>query len=105
MTKLIDPGIPILQTVPHAINLLHIQNLGLHPVDMRHLCDLINRPLQQTKRQRLHNQMLNLIRLHLRLGGNIPEREGTVMRRTPEDHLRQRGKRNLLVEEHAVRLE
>lgn len=27
------------------------------------------------------------------------------MRRAPEDHLRQRGKRNLLVHEHAVRLE
>lgn len=105
MTELIDTRIPILQTVPHTINLLHIQHLRLHPVDVRHLCDLINRPLQQTQRQRLHNQMLNLVRLHLSLGGDISEREGAVMRRAAEHHLRQRGERNLLVQEHPVRLE
>lgn len=105
MTELIDTRIPILQAIPHAINLLHIQHFGLHPVDVRHLRDLVDRPLQQTQRQRLHNQMLNLVGLHLGLGGDISEGEGAVMRRAAEDHLRQRGERNLLVEEHAVRFE
>lgn len=49
--------------------------------------------------------MLNLIRLDLRLGGDGSKSEGTVVRRAAEDHLRQRGQGNLLVQEDPVRLE
>lgn len=105
MTELVNTGIPVLQTVPHTINLLHIQHLRLNPVDLRYTRNLINRPTQQTQRQRLHNQVFNLVRLHLRLRGNGAESERAVVGRTTEDHLCQRGEGDLLVEEDLVRLE
>lgn len=105
VTQLVNTGIPVLQPVPHPINLLHIQNLGLHPIDLRHARNLIDRAPQQTQRQGLHNQVLNLIRLHLRLGGDGGECEGAVVRWTTEDHLCQRGQRDLLVQEDPVGLE
>lgn len=49
MTQLIDTGIPLLQPTPHALDLLHVQNLGLYPVDLRDLRDLVDRPLHQTQ--------------------------------------------------------
>jgi len=105
VTKLVNTGIPVLQAVPHAINLLHVQHLGLNPVDPRYAGNLIDRPPQQAQRQRLHNKMLDFIRLYLCLGCNGAEGEGTVVGRTMEDHLRQRGQGDLLVEEGLVRLE
>ncbi|KAJ5082902.1 hypothetical protein N7532_011945 [Penicillium argentinense] len=99
VTKLIHTSIPVLQSVPHAINLLHIQHLGLNPVDLRNARNLINRTLQQAQRQSLHNQVLDLIGLHLSLRGNGIEGKGTVVRRSPEDHLGQRRQGDFLVEE------
>jgi hypothetical protein len=105
MTELIDTSIPILQTVPHTINLLHIKDLGLNPVDLRNLRNLVNRPTQQTQRQSLHNKVLDLIGLHLRLRRNRLEREGAIMGRATEDHFCQRRERDLLVQELTVRLQ
>lgn len=46
--------------------------------------------------------MLDLFVLHLRLARNSPKREIPVMWRPAEDHLRQRGERDLLIQERAV---
>ena len=46
--------------------------------------------------------MLDLLRLHLSLGGDGREGQAAVVRGPAEDHLRQRGERDLLVEEDAV---
>lgn len=74
-------------------------------MNLRHARNLINRTPQQTQRQSLHNQMLDLIRLHLRLGSDRSEGKGAVVRRPTEDHLCQRGQRDLLIQEDPVGLE
>lgn len=105
VTQLVDTSIPILQTVPHALDLLHIQNLRLHPVYLGDLSHLINGTLEQTQRERLHDQMLDLLGLDLRFGGDGRESQVAVVRGPTEDHLRQRGQGDLLVQENAVLLE
>lgn len=105
MTELVHAGIPILQAVPHAIDLLHIQHLRLHPVDLRHAGHLVDRSAQQTERQRLHDQVFDLIGLNLGLGGDGREGQGPVVRRTAEHHLCEGGQGDLLVQEIPVRLQ
>jgi hypothetical protein len=105
VTELINTSIPILKTVSHAINLIHIKNLRLNPVDLCNLSNLINRSTQQTQRQSLHNEMLDLIGLNLSLGRNSLEGQRAVMRGTVEDHLRECRERDLLVQEYPVGLQ
>jgi len=42
VAELVDARIPLLQPAPHALDLLHIQNLWLYPVDPCDLGNLIN---------------------------------------------------------------
>lgn len=105
MTELVHASVPILQPVPHSVDLLHIQHLRLHPVDLRHAGHLVDGPTQQTKRQRLHDQVLDVVGLHLGLSGNGRESQRAVVRRAVEDHLCKRRQRDLLVQEIPVRLQ
>lgn len=86
VTQLIHTSIPILESIAHAFNLLHIQDLGLHPVNLRDLRNLINSTLQKTQGQSLHDQVLDLLGLDLRLGGDRRECEVAVVRGSTEDH-------------------
>ena len=105
MTQRVDARVPILEPQPHVVNLLHVQHLGLHPVDPRHLCYLVDAPPQQPQTQRLHDENLNLLRLHARLAGDGLKRHGTVVGRPAENSLRERGERYLLPEKGLVLLE
>ena len=105
MTQLINAGIPIPQSRPHAIDLLHIEHLRLNPVDPSDLSNLVDGSLQQTQTKRLHNQMLDLIGLDLGLLGDRGECHGAVVWGTTEDSLSQGGERDLLVEEDLVLFE
>jgi hypothetical protein len=42
VAELVDTAIPLPQSTPHALDLLHIQHLGLHPIDPRDFCHLID---------------------------------------------------------------
>ena len=88
---MIDTRIPLLEPPPHTLNLLHIQHLGLHPINPRHLGHLVDGPPQQSQAQGLHNQVLDLVRLDLGLLANRPERHRAVVRGPAEHGFRQRG--------------
>ena len=103
--QLIDATIPILQPQPHVINLLHIQHLRLHPIDPRNLGHLVDTPLQQAQTQRLHDENLNFLRLHVGLAADGGERHGAVVGRAAEDGLGEGGEGDFLVEEGLVGLE
>lgn len=105
MTQLVNTSIPVLQSIPHALDLFHIQHLGLHPVDLSNLANLVNSTLQQSQRQRLHNQVFDLLGPHLGLCGDGRKGQVAVVRRAAEYHFRQCRKRDLLVEEKAVGME
>lgn len=49
VSELVDASVPFLQSPPHAVDLLHVQYLGLDPVDARDLSDLVDATLQQTE--------------------------------------------------------
>ena len=100
--QLVNTAIPILQPHPHIINLLHIQHLRLHPVDPRNLRHLVDTAPQQPQAQRLHDQNLNLLRLHVRLPADGGERHGAVVRRAAEDGFGEGGEGDFLVEEGFV---
>ena len=102
VTQLVNTRIPVLESVPHASNLVHIQHLGLHPVDLGDLSNLINRAAEQAQRQGLHDQVLDLLGLHLGFGGDGREGQVAVVRGTTEDHLCEGGEGDLLVQEDAV---
>lgn len=89
VSKLVNPGVPLFKPVTHTLNLLHVENFRLHPVDLRDPSDLINRAPKQAEGQRLHHQMLDLVRLDLGLGRNGVKSEVAVVRGSAEDHLRQ----------------
>lgn len=88
MSQLIDSRIPFFQTILHSFDLLHIQNLGLDPIDARYLRHLVDGSLDQAQGQSLHDEMLNLVRLDFGLGGNGGKCHGTVVRGATEDGLR-----------------
>lgn len=72
---------------------------------MRDLRDLVDAALEQAQRECLHDEVLDLVRLDLGLGGDGGEGQAAVVRGPVEDHLRERGQRDLLVQEDAVVLE
>lgn len=105
VTQLVHALVPLLQPLPHSLDLLHVQHLGLDPVDVRDLRDLVDLALDEAQRQRLHDEVLDLVRLDLGLRGDVREGQVAVVGRTVEDHLRERGQRDLLVQEDAVLLQ
>lgn len=97
--QLVHARIPILQPQPHAVDLLHVQHLGLHPIDARNLGHLVDAPPQQAQAQRFHDQDLNLLRVDVGLGRDGGEGHGAVVRRAAEDGFRQGGQADLLPQE------
>ena len=98
----IDTVIPFIQTPPHAFNLLHIQDLWLHPVDPRYPCHLIDTPLQQPQAQGLHDQDLDVFRLDVRFLRDGAECHRAVVRRAAKDRFRESAEGDLLGEEVLV---
>lgn len=102
IAQLINARIPILQPEPHAINLLHIQDFRLHPVDPRHLRHLVDAAAQQTETERLHDQDFDFLRLDVRLACDGGECHGAVVRRAAEYGLGEGRQADFLPEEGFV---
>lgn len=83
--KLIDTAIPIPQTASHTVNLLHIQDLRLHPIDPSYSRDLVDTALQQSQAQGLHDQDLNVLWLDVRFLRYGAESHCAVVGRAAED--------------------
>lgn len=105
MTQLVHACIPLLQTIAHAVDLLHVQDLGLHPVDAGDLGHLVDFAFEQSEGESLHDQMLDLFGFHLRFGRDGIESQVAAMRRSTEDHLCQSREGDLLVEEDPMLLQ
>jgi hypothetical protein len=105
VTQLINAAVPFPQSSPHVANLCWIQNLGLYPVDSRNFSDLIDGAPQQPQAKRLHDQMLNLIILDLRLRRDSVEAHSTIMRWALEHCLRQRRQTHFLIQQRLEFLE
>lgn len=105
MTQLVHARIPVLESVPHAVDLGHVQDLGLHPVDLSDLADLVDGALEQAQGEGLHDEVLDLLGLDLGFGGDGREGQVAVVRGPTEDHLREGGEGDFLVQEDAVLFE
>lgn len=102
VAQLIDTAIPVPQTAPHAVNLLHIQYLWLHPIDPRYPRHLIDTPLQQSQTQGLHDQDLNVLRLDIGLLRDGAECHRAVVGRAAKDGFGESAEGNFLGEEVLV---
>ena len=99
VAQLIDTAIPVPQPPPHAVNLLHIQYLWLHPIDPRYPRHLVDTPLQQSQTQGLHDQDLDVLRLDVRLLRDGAERHRAVVGRAAKDGLGESAEGDFLGEE------
>ena len=105
IAQLIHARIPILQSQPHAVNLLHIQHFGLHPVDPRHLRHLVDATAQQAEAERLHDQNLDFLWLDIGLAGDGRECHGAVVRGSAKHGLGERREADFLPQESFVLVE
>lgn len=89
----------------HALDLIPVQHTRLHPVHSYNRVHLVNCAFDQTKRQRLHHQNLNLLQRQLGLRRNSDKRNRAVVGATLENRLGQRHQADLLTQSSHVGLQ
>jgi hypothetical protein len=95
-------AVPLAQAQAHALDLLHVKDLWLDPVDASDLGDLVDGTAQQAEAEALHDEVLDVRALDVSSAADGVEGQGAVVRRAAEDSLGQGGQAELLGEEGLV---